>query len=407
MANVDGGHDEPDDQPGEAIGDDRARPAGAPRPGATSSAGASVRWRYSAPRADDAEQQQHARRWCCRRPARCACRRSSSGRPRGSSATRSRASGAPRRRRSPSAVRVVRSLISSPRISRVTPASPRPRRWSARKKTSSSEAASHGELVQRGADREREVADLVGRAALDDEQARRRAAPRRRRARAPRRARRRAASARGRRVAVMRLAIGPLSTSRPRWMTRTSSTVCSTSESTWLETSTVRPSAAAPRRKSRSQRMPCGSRPLAGSSSTRTSGSPSSVAARPEPLAHAGRVAAGAPVGRAAHLHEVEHLVDARRGQAGERRERAQVVAARAARVHARRSRGWRRPSGPGSAAPRTGGRGSSPCPAVGRARPSTMRSVVVLPAPLGPRKPVTAPARTAKERSSTAVTAP
>jgi hypothetical protein len=43
----------------------------------------------------------------------------------------------------------------------------------------------------------------------------------------------------------------------------------------------------------------------------------------------------------------------------------------------------------------------------VGRARPSTIRSVVVLPAPFGPRNPVTAPERTLNERSLTAVTAP
>src|SRR5829696_6973406 len=45
--------------------------------------------------------------------------------------------------------------------------------------------------------------------------------------------------------------------------------------------------------------------------------------------------------------------------------------------------------------------------PAVGVARPSSMRSVVLLPAPLGPRKPVIAPARAWKERSSTAVMGP
>ncbi len=42
----------------------------------------------------------------------------------------------------------------------------------------------------------------------------------------------------------------------PRLTTTTSSTVCATSASTWLEIRTVRPSAAKLRRKSRSQRMP-------------------------------------------------------------------------------------------------------------------------------------------------------
>src|SRR3954453_18252565 len=45
--------------------------------------------------------------------------------------------------------------------------------------------------------------------------------------------------------------------------------------------------------------------------------------------------------------------------------------------------------------------------PPVGATRPSSMRSVVDLPAPFGPRKPVTAPARTSKLRSSTATTSP
>src|SRR4051812_35520982 len=45
--------------------------------------------------------------------------------------------------------------------------------------------------------------------------------------------------------------------------------------------------------------------------------------------------------------------------------------------------------------------------PEVGRTRPSSMRRVVVLPAPLGPRKPVTRPGATSNERSSTARTVP
>ena len=45
--------------------------------------------------------------------------------------------------------------------------------------------------------------------------------------------------------------------------------------------------------------------------------------------------------------------------------------------------------------------------PDVGRTRPSSMRSVVVLPAPFGPRNPVTRPGATSKDRSSTARTGP
>ena len=74
-------------------------------------------------------------------------------------------------------------------------------------------------------------------------------------------------------------AIGPCLTLRPWLITTTSSAVWETSASTWLETSTALPSFASCLRKSRSQRMPCGSRPLAGSSRTRTFGSPSIAAA--------------------------------------------------------------------------------------------------------------------------------
>jgi len=45
--------------------------------------------------------------------------------------------------------------------------------------------------------------------------------------------------------------------------------------------------------------------------------------------------------------------------------------------------------------------------PAVGRIRPRSIRRVVVLPAPLGPRKPVTEPGSTVKLRFCTAVTGP
>src|SRR4051812_23153139 len=45
--------------------------------------------------------------------------------------------------------------------------------------------------------------------------------------------------------------------------------------------------------------------------------------------------------------------------------------------------------------------------PELGRTRPSSIRSVVVLPAPLGPRKPVMRPGSTEKDRESTAVKVP
>src|SRR4028118_548657 len=45
--------------------------------------------------------------------------------------------------------------------------------------------------------------------------------------------------------------------------------------------------------------------------------------------------------------------------------------------------------------------------PLVGRERPATMRIVVVLPAPFGPRKPKIAPAAAVRLRRSTAVKSP
>jgi hypothetical protein len=45
--------------------------------------------------------------------------------------------------------------------------------------------------------------------------------------------------------------------------------------------------------------------------------------------------------------------------------------------------------------------------PAVGRIRPSSIRRVVVLPAPFGPRNPATRPDGMSKVRSSTARTPP
>src|SRR5271157_734916 len=69
--------------------------------------------------------------------------------------------------------------------------------------------------------------------------------------------------------------------SRPWPMTMSWSAVCATSLIRWLETSTVRPCAAGFFSRLRIHRMPSGSRPLTGSSSSSTAGSPSSAAATP------------------------------------------------------------------------------------------------------------------------------
>ena len=57
--------------------------------------------------------------------------------------------------------------------------------------------------------------------------------------------------------------------------------MCSISDIRWLDTNTVRPSAASAFIRFRIHRMPSGSSPLTGSSNMSSAGSPSSVAAMP------------------------------------------------------------------------------------------------------------------------------
>src|SRR5450759_5047010 len=82
------------------------------------------------------------------------------------------------------------------------------------------------------------------------------------------------------RFSPCRSATDPCWMSRPLAMMTTSSTVCSTSASIWLEMRIVLPWLLRWRKNIRSHRMPSGSRPLAGSSSRSTWGSPSIAAAR-------------------------------------------------------------------------------------------------------------------------------
>src|SRR5215208_7010321 len=115
------------------------------------------------------------------------------------------------------------------------------------------------------------------------------------------------------------------------------SATASTSASRCEESSTVPPRSAKLRSRPRIQRMPSGSRPLAGSSRIRTSGSPSSAWAKP---------------------------------------------------------RRWRPPR-------------IRAVPLSGCERPTSIRIVVVLPAPLGPRKPVTVPGSQRNVTSETTVRPP
>ncbi len=77
----------------------------------------------------------------------------------------------------------------------------------------------------------------------------------------------------------------------------------------WLETNTVRPSAARRRNSVRIQRIPSGSRPLTGSSHSSTPGSPSSAAARPSRCRMPSENFPARRGGHAVEADEVEHLV--------------------------------------------------------------------------------------------------
>ena len=173
----------------------------------------------------------------------------------------------------------------------------------------------------------------------------------------------------------------------------------------WLETSTVRPSSARSRSSSRTQRMPSGSSPLTGSSSRRTSGSPSSAAAMPSRWP----MPSEKPRTRSC-------ATDSRptRSMTSSTREPGRSLLCASARRCAYAVRpGWRARgsiSAPtrriGWASSRNGRPSTVAVPEVGRVRPRMQRSVVVLPEPFGPRKPVTRPGSTVTVRSSTATRA-
>ena len=116
-------------------------------------------------------------------------------------------------------------------------------------------------------------------------------------------------------------------------MITTSSTVCATSERTWLETRIVRPS-----RGERAEEVTEPADPLRVETVRRLVqhehlGVAEERGREAESLAHPERVALHAPASRRAHVHEREHLVDARpRDTAGERKH-PQVVATRPARM--------------------------------------------------------------------------
>ena len=126
-----------------------------------------------------------------------------------------------------------------------------------------------------------------------------------------------------------------------------------------------------------------------------------------EALTHSEREALDPAVPDVGEVDLAEHLVDARERETCGGRQDAKVIARPPTGME-----GVRLEHCPDVAerlrrAPRSGLPPIVALPRLGRTRPSSIRSVVVLPAPLGPRKPVTAPSRAVKLRSSTAATSP
>ncbi|PSK52165.1 hypothetical protein B0E38_04863 [Streptomyces sp. 111WW2] len=192
----------------------------------------------------------------------------------------------------------------------------------------------------------------------------------------------------------------------PRPMTIRWSAVSAISLIRCEETKTVRPSAASAFIRLRTQWMPSGSRPLTGSSKSSTWGSPSSAAAMPSrwPMPRE------KPLERrlATSWRPTTPSTSSTR-RAGMPDSWARLSRwLRAARppctaLASRSAPTWRAAFG----SLRYGWPPMVTWPAVGLSRPRIIRIVVDLPEPLGPRKPVTAPGRTWKERLYTAVLSP
>ena len=113
---------------------------------------------------------------------------------------------------------------------------------------------------------------------------------------------------------------GPLARSSPFEITTTSSTLCETSESRWLETRTARPWRASERSRSRIQRMPGRVEAVGRLVEDQHLGIAQQRGGDGQPLAHAHRVALDAPVAGVGDPDQLQHLLDARR--AGGRRPR-------------------------------------------------------------------------------------
>ena len=194
--------------------------------------------------------------------------------------------------------------------------------------------------------------------------------------------------------------------SAPRPMTRIRSAVFSISRIMWLDTRTVRPSAARRRNRPRTHRTPSGSSPFSGSSNSSTGGSPSRAAAMPRrcfmPSEKPRMRRPAAPV-RPTSASTSSTRPGGRALLRASTARWARAVRPPWTSAASSSAPTWRSPRGR-SAKRRPA---TVTLPAVGRFRPRIRRRVVDLPAPLGPRNPVTCPGRTVKLSWSTAVVRP
>jgi hypothetical protein len=194
--------------------------------------------------------------------------------------------------------------------------------------------------------------------------------------------------------------------SRPWPITTTCSAISAISLIRWLDTNTTRPCAASDLSRSRIQWIPAGSRPLTGSSSNSTGGSPSSAAAMPSRCAMPSEyLPARLPAALARPTIP---------STSSTRRVAMPLLAASAARCARAVRPGWNALASSSAPTCRSGQRRSRyRCPLIrtrpasGRSRPRISRIVVDFPDPFGPRKPVTVPGRTSKLSASTAGTPP
>lgn len=171
----------------------------------------------------------------------------------------------------------------------------------------------------------------------------------------------------------------------------------------WLDTSTVRPSAARPFINRLIHTTPSGSRPFTGSSRMSTSGSPSSAAATPSRC----RI----PSDNARARFRAAPAMPVASSTADTRRSPIPLLRANHRRCSRTLRLGCRSPAS-NSAPTCVNGRSSDAyarpptvaVPPVGRSIPRIRRIVVDFPAPFGPRNPVTRPGATENDNPSTAV---